>query len=156
MLEQRHNRTHSGLQQINVTTPPEEFYLRASWVERDDHAEASRKAHAAAKAAQQEAAAAGLVPSFPLGSPSAAPQVRKPAVKTNEGYKLMKRTPLGLINQDSQWARSKMTKPLVVAPLSDSSDSDRGEDDASDGEHESKTNVKPSNRSFSSPKSVPT
>ena len=154
MLEQRHNRTHSALEKIDVTTPPEDFYLRASWVERDHSVDVLKKK--AAKAAAEQAAA-GLPSSLvPVYGGNNGPR-RERQVKTNEGYKIMERTPLGLVDHESQWAKSKMSSPLVVPPVSDSSSSDESEG-TSDGEVESKVASKGKKGgvlSFSSPKSAP-
>ena len=105
MLEQRHNRTHDAKHQINTSIPPEEFYLRASWVERDK-------------------------PPDPLLPERLAPKY--PTNKTPDGtrWKVMDRSELGLVDHEAKWAKLKMLSPIVVPPNSDSSSAGSDDDDS--------------------------
>lgn len=101
MLEEAHNRTHDLKHRINITCSPEEFYLGESWVKRDQPKDPDK-----------------IVPAH-LNKPYA-------TNKTEDGVKwrLAERTDMGLVDPESKWATMKMTTPLVVPPVSDSSDED--------------------------------
>jgi len=136
MLEQRHNRTHDGNQAINITVPAAEFYLRASWVERDKPPEPEKKLPER------------LAPKYPTNT-----------TPDGEKWRLAQRSDLGLVDHETRWAKLKMSTPIVIPPNSDSdegSDSDSDYSDISDklgvdAETKSPTSP-PAIKSFSSPK----
>lgn len=133
MLEQFHNRTHNIDQRINTHQAAEDFYLRASWVERDIMDLEKEKL----------------------------PERLKPKYKTNkddngERWRIADRSELGLVDKESKWAQLKMSTPLVIPPLSDS-DEDGEEGDFSDVSSddrgsETKMPSPAGGKSFSAPK----
>lgn len=106
VLQTKHNLTHDPKDHIHIFdgNETENAYAKASWVVKDE----------AARSAELER------------------QVDDDNADSNKnGWKLAKRSELGFIDKNTQWAKNKVTRPFIVPPtevevyLSDS-DSEKG------------------------------
>lgn len=136
VLEERHNRVHDPKDRIHIFSggTPEDAYARASWVERDE--EAQRK--------KANSLFGGSTPVKEVDGDEdedeeskderkvAIVDARGSPAKPN-GWKLARRAGnLGFVDDNTQWAKNKVTRPFIVPPTEDeihmSSDEEEGED----------------------------